>query len=126
MKSTIFPVLRNDDITRAIRYDELVIRYGNRLSEKLSQTHHNDHIRANMRLLGRFKIELLKLAPEILELKDMFKPFLFDKAIEALRLTAKYEFGKGFAGCSYQFDKYNKKNVHDYKGMSLSSNIMVI
>ncbi|XP_058980347.1 uncharacterized protein LOC131803275 [Musca domestica] len=97
MKSTIFPVLRNDDITRAIRYDELVIRNGNRLSEKLSQTHHNDHIRANMRLLGRFKIELLKLAPEILELKDMFKPFLFDKAIEALRLTAKYEFGKGFA-----------------------------
>ncbi|XP_058980311.1 uncharacterized protein LOC101901061 isoform X2 [Musca domestica] len=97
MKSSIFPVLRNDEVSQAIRYDELIIRYGNRLSEKLSQTHHHDQIRSHMRLLGRFKIELMKLEPEITELKEMFKPFFFDQAIEALRNTAKWDFTKGFA-----------------------------
>ncbi|XP_058980559.1 uncharacterized protein LOC131803367 isoform X1 [Musca domestica] len=97
MKTTIFPVLRNDNITKAIRFDELIIRYGNRLSEKLSQSHHHDQIRANMRLLGRFKIEFMKIVPEISELKDIFKPYLFDNAIEALRKTAKWTFDKGFA-----------------------------
>ncbi|XP_058980809.1 uncharacterized protein LOC131803465 [Musca domestica] len=74
IKTAIFPVLRNDEITKAIRYDELIIRYGNRLSEKLPDIHHHDQIRANMRLLGRFKIECIKLHPEIKELKEIFKP----------------------------------------------------
>lgn len=55
--------LRNDDLTQAIRYDEFIIRYGNRLSEKLSQTHHHDQIRANLRLLGGLKLELITLVP---------------------------------------------------------------
>ncbi|XP_073814257.1 uncharacterized protein [Musca autumnalis] len=97
LKTTILPVLRNDSITQAIRYDELAIRFANRLSEKLPHPHHHDQIRASLRLLGRFKIQLIKLAPEVVELKDIFKPFLFDKCIDALRITSQWDQQKGFA-----------------------------
>ncbi|XP_075159565.1 uncharacterized protein LOC142232783 isoform X1 [Haematobia irritans] len=49
-----------------------------------------------MRLLGRFKMEFKKLVPEINELKEIFKPYLFDQAIKALRTTAKWDMHTGF------------------------------
>ncbi|XP_073842168.1 uncharacterized protein [Musca autumnalis] len=97
MKTSIFPVLMNDEITRALRYDELIIKYGNRLSEKLPHARHHEQIRGSLRLLGRFKLELIKLAPDITEMKDIFTPSLFDRIREAFRKTAKWDNKQGFA-----------------------------
>ncbi|XP_070155675.1 uncharacterized protein PF3D7_1120600-like [Polyergus mexicanus] len=42
LKKMIFPVLREDSITRLIRYDELIIRYGNKLCMKYKPQHQHD------------------------------------------------------------------------------------
>lgn len=91
LKTKIFPVLRDDKITRSIRYDELIIKFGNKLSEKYSLEHQHDMIRANLRLLGRFIVELKKYDNEVKELKDIFKPNMFDKCIKALRVVANWD-----------------------------------
>ncbi|XP_065364497.1 uncharacterized protein LOC135957639 [Calliphora vicina] len=91
LKLKIFPVLRDDTISRSVRYDELILKFGNKLTEKYSSEHQHDMIRANLRLLGRFKIELKQLDPDINELKDIFKPHLFDKCVKALRTVAQWD-----------------------------------
>lgn len=48
-------------------------------------------IRANLRLLGRFKIQLIKLEPDIKELKEIFRPQYFDSCIVAVRATANWD-----------------------------------
>lgn len=94
MKSKVFPVLRNDKITQAVRYDELIITYGNGLLEKRGESNYHDPIRANLRLLGRFKLELMRLEPAISALKNIFTSSLIDKAIEAFCKTAKWDDSK--------------------------------
>lgn len=91
LKTKVFPVLRDDEISRSVRYDELVIKFGNKLTEKYSSEHHYDMIGSNLRLIGRFKIELNKINPDIVELKDIFKPHLFDICIKALRNVAHWD-----------------------------------
>lgn len=39
LKKTVFPVMREDDVTRLIRYDELLILYGNKLCIKYKAQH---------------------------------------------------------------------------------------
>lgn len=39
MKTEIIPRMRNDNVTRKIRFDELAIIYGNKLSLKYRKTH---------------------------------------------------------------------------------------
>lgn len=48
-------------------------------------------IRAQLRLLGRFKLEIMALDNEIHEFKDIFKPQNFDKAIDSLRKVAHWD-----------------------------------
>lgn len=91
IKNKIFPVLRNDEITKAVRYDELIVKFGNKLTEKYSLEHQHDMIRGNIRLLGRFILELKQIEPDVNELKDIFKPNLFDKCIQALRTVAHWD-----------------------------------
>ncbi|XP_059223940.1 uncharacterized protein LOC131997276 [Stomoxys calcitrans] len=97
LKLEIFPVLNNDNLVKEIRYDELIIKFGNKLAEKLVPQHQHDQVRANMRLLGRFVIEMKKISPDVKELKDIYKPYLYDNAVLALRNTAKWNMHTGFA-----------------------------
>lgn len=54
VRKIVFPILREDDVTRCIRYDKLLIIYTNKLCIKYSHQHQHDMIRARLRLLGRF------------------------------------------------------------------------
>lgn len=56
VRKSLFPVLREDDVTRCIKYDKLLITYANKLCIKYSHQHQQDMIRARLRLLGRFLI----------------------------------------------------------------------
>lgn len=76
---------------KTIRYDELIIKYANELTEKYTVHHQDDLIRSELRLLGRFLIEVKSLNTSITELKDIFKPNLFDVCVEALRKTAHWD-----------------------------------
>lgn len=83
--------MRNDEITSVIRYDELITKYGNKLAEKYTLTHQHDMIRSHLRLLGRFKIAIKELCPNIEDLKEIFKPPLFDSCVKALRKVANWD-----------------------------------
>lgn len=54
LKNVVFPVLREDNVIRLIRYDELLITYDNKLCLKYKHQHQKNMIRSRLRLLGRF------------------------------------------------------------------------
>lgn len=94
LRFDIFPVLREDNITRLIRYDQLIILYGNKLCRKYTYGHQHDMIRAQLRLLGRFKSHIISLNPRIYELQDIFDPQHYDNVITAINLTARFDSDK--------------------------------
>ncbi|EFN87497.1 hypothetical protein EAI_11311, partial [Harpegnathos saltator] len=56
LRDNILPVMREDNIVRLIRYDSLIINYGNKMCKKYTLQHQHDMIRAHLRLLGRYLI----------------------------------------------------------------------
>lgn len=42
LRKTVFPIMREDEVTRVIRYDELLILYANKLCIKFKSQHHDD------------------------------------------------------------------------------------
>jgi len=91
LRRIVFPVMRDDIVVRCIKYDELIIKYGNKLCEKYTLSHQHDLIRAELRLLGRFKLELISIDSDIKDLKDVFQPRKFDAAIASLRKVAEWD-----------------------------------
>lgn len=68
VKRDIFPYLREDEITSAIRYEELVILYANELAEKFPSQEDHAMIRQKLRMIGRFIIAAKRIA--LLEEQD--------------------------------------------------------
>lgn len=58
LKNKIFPSLRSDEVSDIIRFDELIIIYGNKMSEKYRSSHLHKMIRSKLRLIGRLLLEL--------------------------------------------------------------------
>lgn len=46
LRNVVFPIMRDDTVTRIVRYDELLIIYGSKLCEKYPVQHQHDMIRA--------------------------------------------------------------------------------
>lgn len=61
MRHKILPVLQNDEITSIIRYDRLIILFGNLLSVKHKKPQQDNMIRSQLRLLARFVLELKQI-----------------------------------------------------------------
>jgi hypothetical protein len=61
LQQQVFPVLRLDDISAIIRNDEFLISNGNKMCAKYRSPHLHKMIRARLRSLGRFLLEIRKL-----------------------------------------------------------------
>lgn len=62
LRKKVFPTMQENDVAKAIRYDELIILFGNKLCQKYKDPHFYDMIRQKLRqLTGRFLIEVRKL-----------------------------------------------------------------
>lgn len=136
LRRIVFPVLNDDKVVRCIKYDELIMLYGNKLCEKYTLVHQYDMIRAHLRLLGRFKLAIVSIDSNIEEFKDIYQPQNFDKVIEAIRKVAHWnenimwfdtpavaqslttlikKCGKKFrTECIKRQDDENKKRVDDF------------
>lgn len=90
LKKVIFPVLREDAITRLIRYDELIIRYGNKLCMKYKPQHQHDMVRNRLRALGRFLKALKEINNEITDFSSLYQPKYYDDCISAVYKVARY------------------------------------
>jgi len=82
--------MKQDDIRNIIRFDLLMILYGNHLCQQHRLEHQEDYIRSQLRLLGRYLQALKQIEPQIKELQMLFDPKYYDIAIKAVNVIAKY------------------------------------
>lgn len=90
LRKDILPIMRNDKIYKLIKYDLLIILYGNYLCQIHRLQHLGDHIRQQLRLVGRFLEALRSIEPKIEELQMVFDPKYYDVAMQAVNIVAKY------------------------------------
>ena len=92
LRQMVFPVLREDEIVRLIRYDMLIISLGNKLCEKHGNyQHQHDMIRAKLRLLGRFLKEMKRLEDDVTDMASIFRPKFYKSAKEAIKKLAEFD-----------------------------------
>jgi len=77
LRKTVFPIMREDEVTRIIRYDELLIIYANKLCIKYKSQHQHDMIRARLRVLGRFLLAIKGINKNISDFKSIYKPKIY-------------------------------------------------
>lgn len=90
LRKIVFSVMREDEITRIIRYDELLIIYANKLCIKYKSQHQHDMIRARLRVLGRFFISLKKINKNVEDFASLYQPKVYDDCIVAINDVAGY------------------------------------
>lgn len=88
VREQLFPPLREDEIVRLIRYDELAILYANKMCEKYRNTRYFEMIRQKLRLLGRFLHKIKELDKEINDMATVFDPKFSYGAIETINILA--------------------------------------
>ncbi|KZC14393.1 hypothetical protein WN55_07033 [Dufourea novaeangliae] len=91
LKRVVFPVMRDDLITRLIRYDELVMTYASKMCAKYRQHYQHDMIRHRMRLLGRFFLAIKRIDKNIESLETVYDPKLYDNCISAIQVLAEFD-----------------------------------
>lgn len=91
VRKIVFPVMREDDVTRIIRYDELLILYANKLCTKYTSQHQHDMIRARLRVLGRFLLAVKKINKNIEDFQSLYQPKMYDDCISAINIVAGYD-----------------------------------
>lgn len=98
MRHVILPVLRqNDEITEVVKYDRLIILYGNLLSVKHKLPHQEAMIRGFLRLLGRLVLALREITKKhqsdhkISELADAFHPKHFNDVLKGVNTVARFD-----------------------------------
>ncbi|KAK0157023.1 hypothetical protein PV328_011998, partial [Microctonus aethiopoides] len=91
MQRSIFPAFQDDAISSTIRYDELLILYGNKLCDKYTLEHQAAMIRSHLRLLARFKIEIKKINKKVTDLASVFRAKRFENLVQAVKVCANYD-----------------------------------
>ncbi|XP_029171322.1 uncharacterized protein LOC114940736 [Nylanderia fulva] len=91
LRKTVFPVMKEDEVTRILRYDELMITYANKMCVKYKVQHQHDMIRAKLRLLGRFLLALKDIYTNIQDFQSLYHPRLYDDCISAINIIANYD-----------------------------------
>ncbi|KAJ8930644.1 hypothetical protein NQ314_016559 [Rhamnusium bicolor] len=90
LKTKIFPVLNEDDVKNIIRYDRLIILYGNIMCLTYRDEHHFDMIRNRLRLMGTF-LQLLKEKDQSIDnLESVMKPKHFNTIALCLHEIGQY------------------------------------
>lgn len=92
MRVEILPILQEDEITKAIRYDRAIILYGNNMCKSHVHEHQNNYIRAHLRLLGRLVLALRNRNSEINTLADAYAPQFYKMIIEAVNDVAEFDY----------------------------------
>ncbi|XP_037049773.1 uncharacterized protein LOC119084041 [Bradysia coprophila] len=86
----VIPVMKEDEIVRLIRYDWLLIAYGNILCMKYSFHFQQNMIRAKLRLAGRVLHAFKKINPEVTNFASIFYPKHYKTLIEAINAVGKF------------------------------------
>jgi len=91
LRRLVFPVMREDSITQLIRFDELVIAYGNKMCMKYRLQHQHDMIRARLRLLGRFLATMKEIDNIVGDFTSIYDPQKYDLCVKAVNNLAQFD-----------------------------------
>ncbi|XP_024875117.1 uncharacterized protein LOC112456658, partial [Temnothorax curvispinosus] len=91
LRRLVFPVMREDSITQLIRYDELLIAYGNKMCLKYRLQHQHDMIRSRLRLLRRFLAAMKETDNTIIDFKSIYDPRRYDLCVKAVNNLAQFD-----------------------------------
>lgn len=94
----IFTGFRGGNIVQQIRFDWLVIVYGNKLAEKYQEPKDQRMIRYRIRLASRILCALKEIEQDVTEFVQLYNPKYFDSLIQAIKNvaqldTVRHEFG---------------------------------
>ncbi|XP_031333648.1 uncharacterized protein LOC116163696 [Photinus pyralis] len=89
LKREVLPVLKNDGVAQVVKYDELIIAYGNKLCIKYrAHKHHQYMIRQRMRQAARFLLKIKEIRDDVHDLAACFHPKYVDDSIAAINKMA--------------------------------------
>lgn len=83
--------LRDSEVVRGIKYDWLVVVYGNKLCKKYTRTKRIGMIQSRLRLVGRILHELKRIQPEITDFATLYRPKYYDNLIEAIQVVSRFD-----------------------------------
>jgi hypothetical protein len=90
-KRDIMSVMVQDDVTAAIRTDDVIMKFGNRLHFKHGHLQHRwQNIRERMRQMGRLLVEVRKTS-SVKCLSDCLVPEMFERVVRAVRLVCGFD-----------------------------------
>lgn len=95
LKNVVFCVMREDEIVRGIRYDELLIIFANMMCLKYRKQQQHDLIRARLRLLGRLLRTIKSLNSEITDFASIYQPKFYDDLLRAIDIEARFNKSTG-------------------------------
>lgn len=81
----IFDTFKVDDVVRSIRYDWLIIVYGNKLTAKFKKLKHYGMIRSKLRRAGQLVMEMKRNCTDVSDLASIFQPKCYDTFVAAVR-----------------------------------------
>lgn len=95
MREEVLPRMLEDNIVRLIRYDFLIIKFGNKLCREYRRKYHHKMIRSKLRLMGRFLQTLQLILPEITDFASRYNGNYFDIIVEAIDIVAELDHKNG-------------------------------
>lgn len=98
LRLEVFPPLREDDIVRLIRYDRLLIVWGNKLCLRYTPHYQHNMIRARLRLMGRLLLTAKKINPNLTNFASLYNPKIYDDVVKAARIVGRYDEKEGEFG----------------------------
>lgn len=84
LKNLITPDMFHDEVTNQVFFDELLVTYGNYLCIKYTEDHLKNHIRAQLRLLGRFMVRVKVHDNKIKDCKELIHSRYIDTIRKAI------------------------------------------
>ena len=91
LRLEVFPPLREDDIIRLIRYDRILIIWGNKLCLRYTPHYQHNMIRSRLRLMGRLLLAAKTLNPIVADYASLYNPKMCDGVVQAARVLGRYD-----------------------------------
>lgn len=98
LKNDVFPHMTEDNIVRLVKFDWLIIAYGNSLCDSNPEVFQYSGISAKLRLAGRLLSTLKSIEPGVSDFASLYQPKFYKSVIEAIRTVGKFDPVKKYYG----------------------------
>lgn len=82
--------LNDDDISNLVKYDWLLITFGNSFCEQLEFARQQKLVRQQLRVLGRMLKEVKKIEPKVTDFASIYQTEFVDSIIAAIRVIGRF------------------------------------